>query len=90
MSLIRFLASPTLDMVSPFGKARSTSAIIMLMKIPNDKLSNADPRKRNALTAFSPYPADLVARNSDIGIALMYHEACLMESLDWPRGSARN
>jgi len=32
----------------------------------------------------------LVVCNIDIGIELMYRKACLMESLDWRRESARN
>ena len=32
----------------------------------------------------------LVACNIDIGSGLVYGKGCLMDSLDWPRGSARN
>src|ERR1700682_2006938 len=41
---------------------------------------------------WAPAPGQhaLVACNSDIGIALMYHEACMKGSFGWRRASAGN
>jgi mRNA-degrading endonuclease RelE of RelBE toxin-antitoxin system len=67
------------------GSAGTGKTIVALHRAVH--LARTHPDARVLLTTFSDA---LVACNSDIGITLMYHEACMRESFDWRRASAEN